>query len=457
MRTEIFPVDPDLQETVGKAIQSFGGGDDTDVPGLTTLNEKYLNDGLTHAQKKLKEHHEDLLELQKMHNRRRLKFFTEEEGLHMSNLRHQAEGEIVAQLMNLSQPEITNNEARKTIFCTVPIAQQNVVFRDSLIAELNAQALVFRGKMEREKARRELDWVVGSRIDAQIDILRNSILAERTSKQQQSLETVQEVLEKYLDFVDWICWTREVGNLRTKPVTEVVLPSILLEDALKCFVEELPFPPSIPCPIQLNSSNVLPHSLISKPVFSDAGWLFNRVFSAKDVFAYSYPCDASNADNTVVDFLANSDLKNFVSEITQCVSSEIVEVGPGLVHPVSEADMSLPPDWLVTTPPDYLLGETIVALRCAVDPVPQDPEPILIIPENYLRLCIFGSSDTARRALSDRLNADYGVHVVVVEKLLHSAIEIAVKLSTLESNEFSSQEVICKYFSSAIYLDLAQI
>jgi len=453
LRTEIFPVDPDLQETVGRAIQSFGGGDDTDIPGLTTLNEKYLNDGLTHAQKKLKEHHEDLIQTQKMHNRRRLKFFTEEEGLHMSHLRHETEAEIVAQLMNLSQPEKISNDTKRNVLQTVPIAQQNIAFRESLISDLNTQTLAQRGKFELEKASREREWVVQSRIIAQSDILNLSILAETSAKQQNNLEFARDVLDKYLDFVDWVCWTREVGNFREIPVSDIVLPPILLEDAVRCFVEDVAFPPSIPFPVQLNASDVLPHSLTSKPVFSDAEWIFKKVFSGKDALAYNYPDDATNAEDTVVRMLADRDRQNFVSQLTQPVSSEVVEIAPGLDPPPSEADMSLPPDWLVATPPENLLGETIIALRCIVNPIPEDPEPNVKIPEKFLSICIFGSSETARNALSGKLSADYGLEIIVVENLLHFALESAVKLSSSRGSELSPEEILCKlklFYSTCI-------
>ena len=61
LRNEIFPTDPDLEATVGRAIRDFGGGEDTDVPSLRTLNQEFLDAGLSHAQKKLKEHHENLM------------------------------------------------------------------------------------------------------------------------------------------------------------------------------------------------------------------------------------------------------------------------------------------------------------------------------------------------------------------------------------------------------------
>ena len=37
LRTEIFPPDPDLEATVGRAFKEFGGGSETDIPELTTV------------------------------------------------------------------------------------------------------------------------------------------------------------------------------------------------------------------------------------------------------------------------------------------------------------------------------------------------------------------------------------------------------------------------------------
>ena len=128
-----------MESTVGKAVKEFGGDETTDVLQLKTLNQKYLDEGLSYAQKKLKEHHQHLLETQKVHNRRRLKYFTDREFQHVRDIRMQAELDIVSQLLNISHPEEISNHSKKSILTHIPIFKQNISNRNDMIGELNSK------------------------------------------------------------------------------------------------------------------------------------------------------------------------------------------------------------------------------------------------------------------------------------------------------------------------------
>lgn len=193
LRNEIFPPDPDLQNTVGKAFQSFGGGDDTDIPLLTTMNKEYLDAGLLHSRRKLKEHHEELMQTQKVHNRRRLKFFSNSESSHMQSLRLKSESEIIEQLLIPSYSEMHAESSKQEILLTVPMVKENAENRRLLVSELDAISEKRLGSIVAEKASREWKWIVKPRISAQLDILEVSRSAEIFARSHK-LQKLQRVL-----------------------------------------------------------------------------------------------------------------------------------------------------------------------------------------------------------------------------------------------------------------------
>ena len=146
----------------------------------------------------------------------------------------------------------------------------------------------------------------------------------------------------------------------------------------------------------------------------------------------------------------------------QCVSEEAVEPGQGLESNPDDTSTSLPPDWVIASPPDYFLGEAIVAIRCAMDPILEDPEPPIVFPHDVLRLSICGQSETARKALSAQLKEDYGIEILIVENLVTEASKIGKDLSS--DIEMSAYESLCQKayklvacgesISDQVYVDL---
>ena len=461
LRNEIFPPDPDLQNTVGKAFKSFGGGDDTDIPPLTSMNKEFLDAGLEHSRKKLKEHHEELMHTQKIHNRRRLKFFSGSESSHMQFLRLKSESEIIEQLLKPSHSEVHADNARQEILLAVSMAKENADNRNLLVSELDEVAEERCGNIITEKASREFNWIVQPRTSAQIDLLEACKTAEASARSQETIDTAEDTLSKILDLTDFVCWTRDFtanfqGQTFGKEGAEIMLPENLWRDAVQLFTSNLPMPPPIPYTKVINETEELPFRLNYKPKFTDSKWLFKGTFTSNDILSFE------STDKSASTMLATSDKDDFVSSLVQCVSEEAVEPGQGLESNPDDTSTSLPPDWVIASPPDYFLGEAIVAIRCAMDPILEDPEPPIVFPHDVLRLSICGQSETARKALSAQLKEDYGIEILIVENLVTEASKIGKDLSS--DIEMSAYESLCQKayklvacgesISDQVYVDL---
>ena len=97
--------------------------------------------------------------------------------------------------------------------------------------------------------------------------------------------------------------------------------------------------------------------------------------------------------------------------------------------------MAISPDWVLQTAPQYFLGECIVALRCAEDPLPPIPKPSVELPTPSLplRLCLISPSDLAREKISGKLREIYGVEIIRVEDLVHQATKRGAELSRVSA------------------------
>ena len=94
------------------------------------------------------------------------------------------------------------------------------------------------------------------------------------------------------------------------------------------------------------------------------------------------------------------------------------------------------PNWLYTTPSKYLLGEVLVAARCAAEPLPEDPQPKLDVSTVPVRLAIAGVSNAARQAMSGALKeAIPNLAVINLESLVHQAVTLASTVLSREGAE----------------------
>jgi len=433
-----------MESTVGKAVKEFGGDETTDVLQLKTLNQKYLDEGLSYAQKKLKEHHQHLLETQKVHNRRRLKYFTDREFQHVHDIRMQAEFDIVSQLLNISHPEEISNHSKKSVLTHIPIFKQNISNRNDLIGELNSKTDELKIKVNNEKVSREINFVIHPREHAQNELFSICQTAETSANRQTNLEMVAEIIDKVIDLTSWTCWIREFSDLYDKNDdnnNDSILPEKIWFDGIKCFTSDLAFPASIPDYIQLNLSSDYPDCYVTKSNFCDPDWEFDHVFTSKDIVSLS-PEESSR-----IEMLGEVEKESYISSVAQIVPLEDSESSSSsseidLSSHMNIPDVGLPPNWLVNTPPNYLLGEAIVAIRSTLDPIPEDPKPSIDFPQEKLRLCLCGNSYSAREIIANRLKNDYSLEIICVDVLLKRAIEFSHSIPSETERDYYGN--ICK-------------
>ena len=366
-------------------------------------------------------------------------------------------------------------DVRQNIQQFIPMARENYSNRETRVRELDEQAALRTKELETIKASREVQMIVAPRIEAQKDLMGVCMNAERFAHGKDSIETAGAIVEKVLDLVDWVIWIRDFADLRGRgfPIESnqaeensgevegnsdgekskenvLTLPQLLWSDAVHNFLSDLPMPPPIPSSVVINPSEELPDKLTYKPTFSQKNWLYKQPFTAKEVLAFGavHPLDEAS-----ITMLAEADKNKFIRMVSKEVTEDIetLKVRCGVECVEEDASVTMvPPDWLVASPPDYLLGEALIAVRCTINPVPNDPEPRMLVPDNILRLALCGLSQTCRQAVSFELTRSFGVEVIVVESLLHSAIEVGARQKSI--NNLSEYETLC----SNIYLAVCQ-
>jgi adenylate kinase family enzyme len=93
------------------------------------------------------------------------------------------------------------------------------------------------------------------------------------------------------------------------------------------------------------------------------------------------------------------------------------------------------------TAPEHILGETIIEVRLAAEPMPPLQQPPAI-PVFGLRICMCGPSFTGKSEQSLRLAERYGLKVLSCESALQAAVEAATaSLSTSQHSSSSNDDV----------------
>ena len=93
------------------------------------------------------------------------------------------------------------------------------------------------------------------------------------------------------------------------------------------------------------------------------------------------------------------------------------------------------PPWLFSTEPRHILGEAVVAVRNAVEPLPAEPEPLVRTGHIPLRAALCGTSDLARRELARALQQQVpGLLVIEAAELVRKAYEHQMELKAAASS-----------------------
>lgn len=443
LETEVFREDPSIQATIGKAlIKTAGGAPGTGIPEIINIDKEYLKAGFESAQKKVQEHHEDKINKQQSHDRRRRKFLRDRENIIALSLQASAETEITNQLLNTCQAEdveqMQYNRVKKykDIFC------QNRYARDELIRCIDTDQLAQqRDRISKNNVFKELQWVVEDKKKSQFSRYNRLQCAVNSANRKIALDIVGHTVDTILDLVDWVASCRSFSlydatpainipitteNTDSSSVVEPCIPMSLWLDAKRMFSSEIPFGLSLPYPEPSNISSELPYSLSVKPLCSSSEWLFSKSFEGKDVMA-----TPSNYNGTVeiANNLAIIENNEYIDE-TASVNITDYDTIPTNLPPEKELDITssllYTPAWLRTVQTKYVLGDTITTIRTTANPLPSDPLPPIEVPRKAYRLVIVGTDENAKINLAKKLNnlSNNAVVCIYSERLVHLALNM---------------------------------
>ena len=478
LENEVFREDASMKQ-FAEAFQKTNVVDpESGVPEVTYIDQAVLQSGLELIQKKMKEHHEDAFNAAQVNERRRRKFSREHESEMVSNLQAVSEAEIVARMLNLSGAEHFEIEVTNEIQIQKEIIRENRFYRDQFILNLEQDLDEKRLKWIAEEAKREKEWVIGSRLLSLTHKDNRMKEAAEAANKQKEYENACQYLERIAAVRAWILSCKDVGLFGIDSVIEANENPINIEEALKnlediasSIPEQLwndakamlnsDIPVSLPLP-RTNESNVFeeyPYSLSEKPLISDINWLAQAPFQSHHMMSIPSSAEDDLTSGTVItpegldippkrtisEYLAGLDSDAYIaSQASAAVSNEnanfesIPELPPKPEpipaaplqssiegeEPIPQPDsMIYAPDFLFQTAPKYLLGDVIVAIRCAANPLPDDPTPALILPNFSKRIILCGISDVARRSFALAINkqSDGNIVMLRLEELVHAA------------------------------------
>ena len=246
-----------------KSIQKVPGGGG---PTLMYVDQLALKEGFDSSQKEMKEHHENGINRQKMHDRRRRKFLREYDTMQTKLSHNFFEDDLVTQLLNECKDEAFEEETRRKVGEYQKVILENRTNRITLIEAMKEVEDVRRQQWQQIEATRELQWVVDPLRQSQL--LRRQVLhaATNAANRQQSNEVVAEVIDKILDMSAWVISCRLLGAFDYKEGDSVptpgapdegVLSPLILKDAFDVFASPFAVAKALPIPEPIDVSSAL--------------------------------------------------------------------------------------------------------------------------------------------------------------------------------------------------------
>jgi hypothetical protein len=391
------------------------------------------------AQKKMKEHHEDGAVRQQANDRRRRRFIREFDTQQTRMSQGFFEKDVTTQLLNNSQSEAAESSALHRASSYRHIMMENRENRSQLMrnkADADRERNI---EWRAVEARREWDWVVQADIDSQTARRQALLDAAACASRTQNDDLARDIVLKIVDVAEWVIACRTMGGYHHRlaadgahsesaeatesPDPSSVLPDELWKDAAAMFTSSINVAQALPAPQPVRVTlSLKPFCIADRPLCSDAQWLFQQPFSSEGILG------GGDVGAQLTQHLSSEETRHYIADLNVVdlavnpVAAE--EAGTAEEDLSTGPDLMLSPPWLLSsnTVPHYFLGEAIIAIRCAVDPVPEEPAPVVASEHIPLRAAICGLSDLARRRLADELQAKVpGLVVIRTEALVLQA------------------------------------
>lgn len=477
LEAEVFREDASMKEFAQAFQKTNIVHPESGVPEVTYIDQSVLRSGLELIQKKMKETKEDALNAAQINERRRRKFSREHESEMAASLQAVSEAEIVARMLNLSGAEHFEIEISDEIQKQKDIIRENRCYRDQFIRNLEQDMEERRQRWIAEETRREKEWVIGTRLLSLNHRDQRMKEAFESAIKQKEYENTCKFLQRIAEVRSWILSCKDVGLFNSNSTIEVNENTVNIEEALKNLEEiaskipeqfwndgktmlysDIPITLPLPATKETNIFKEYPNSLSEKPLVSELDWLSQAPFQSHHVMSVPNSNEEDLPSGTIItpegvtvppkriisEYLSTVDSDTYVaSQATVQLSSEndfdkIPELplkpepvpAPALPSPIEGGEpipqpnsMIYSPDFLYETAPKYLLGDVIVAIRCAANPIPNDPTPKVILPNYSKKIVICGLSDVARRSFALAINkqSEGNIRILRVEELVHVA------------------------------------
>jgi hypothetical protein len=470
LRTRTFVVDAD--EEGGGIVKTAGGEGEEGLPELMHLDKTQLDAGLLKSQKTIKQNYEELISKQQEHGRRRRRYIRERESYHFGSIQDAASSEIIYQLLNKSQSENVEESAMQRVMMNHELMKMNAENRLKLAREKEEKNAQQHNEWIIEEARREHAWIVRSRISAQYSRLEVVKEAKKAAAVCEATELAANCVDRLLDVVDWVCACRQIGSYDVVTETETdtqegesapveggsedsastrpqptVIPDEFMKDARCMFssAAEVPVASALPYPVPTNIYDNLPFSLSHRPLCASREWLASGATTSTEALT----------SGDILAAVLEEDFKQFLEDLNKAEvgGDNIPETIPveKVQAPPADEDSQYnsqqvfmeSPEWMFKTSSRNILGRMIASLSSVVDPIPEDPTPLLTFKDMPLRLVVCSGSSRAKTAAAAALSSKLNVEIINSKALIHNAAavgkDIAIKM---ENGEWVEDEFL---------------
>jgi hypothetical protein len=212
LESDIYKDDTKLKNSVGRALKRMILED----PGAklldtTFLDNTVLRNGAMLLKKKLTERNEDNKVHDSVKDRRRRRFLGDREASHRVSLKEEAASEIINQLLNPSQSEAYEIQYLSRVMLQKELMTENRLNRNQLIENYNEMEARRTEVWKLEETAREIEFVIGHRMAAQLEKL--SVLAEATqaAEGQRELERSNAALVRIKGMTEWVLACNKIG------------------------------------------------------------------------------------------------------------------------------------------------------------------------------------------------------------------------------------------------------
>lgn len=284
-------------------------------------------------------------------DRRRRKFLVDHENSRRNKLKHEATSEIIKELLNSSQFEVSEKEHLSRVLLQVNLIAENRSNRDQLIAsecELNVERQNIWKKVE---ISREVSWVVQNRILAQLESFNDLEKSRKAASDNRSVLASNATLLRIRQLNNWVKSCNSLGLLppneeitqdflssATCDTTEIISNlnemkisaeednvlsnaySMFLSDARLMYSSPLLIPKPLPKVEDLHLFEDLPYTISEHLSQVDVKWLLSEVLETQDMMPVADPSTYSTDEfqskdrslegiwSRKVSFAKNSDL-----------------------------------------------------------------------------------------------------------------------------------------------------